>query len=133
MTVRHMKDRCELLWTPTAMPFKYGSAPVLVRNSGDSDFPMLKDMMEGTLRSTLEGGFSSSFRTRTLPLVEQVALELVAVYESRRKGAPAHSICETYDEAFSNPPPLSDRHRKTTYLSLISAGSKRAASGCPNA
>jgi hypothetical protein len=115
VVVQRLGDRVELRWQPALMPFKYTKAPVLVANDGGSDFPMLKKMVNGTLRSTIEGGFSSSFRTRTFPLVEQVASELLSVYEARRKRATTESICETYDQALPYPPPLPDRNREKTY------------------
>ncbi len=50
VTICRWKDRCEALWTPAEMPFRYTDAPILVCNDGRSDFPGLQRLAARTLR-----------------------------------------------------------------------------------
>ncbi|HEY2827879.1 MAG TPA: hypothetical protein VGJ04_09790 [Pirellulales bacterium] len=119
ITVQKWSDRCEAKWTPAKMPFKYADAPILVRHGHASDFPKIELFARQTKRSTLEGGLSSRFRSRTEPLTEKLAAEVISVYETYRATAPRAAIASTYDEALPYSPPKIDRQRKSTYQRRI--------------
>jgi hypothetical protein len=134
ITVRHWKDRCEAQWDPQDMPFRYADAPLLVRNDGASDFPKIRALAKRTRRSTLEGGFSSCFRTRSSPLIEDLAAEVIEVYQRMRKAASALSISKTYVDALPQLPPRPDTDRAGTYRRLLAecGGRVRSAHSCTN-
>jgi hypothetical protein len=108
-------DRCEGKWTPAEMPFKYAKAPNLARNDGPSDFPLIAEFARKAARSTIEGGLSSRLRSRTLPLPQELAREVVSVYERFRTESPPSAFALTYDEALPNTPPSIDQDREKTY------------------
>jgi len=117
--VRGWGDRCEALWTPAEMPFKYKTAPILACNDGRSDFPLIRRFARATARSTIEAGLSSRLRSRATPLPLELARQVVGVYELMRELAPPSAVASTYDEALPNAPPRIDRHRADTYQSHI--------------
>jgi hypothetical protein len=119
VNVKQFGKRFEIAWSPTAMPFKYEAAPLLVANDGRSDVPLMMAMVTKTLRTTLEGGFSSCFRSRALPLNEALADQVVAAYERTRSSAAESDISACYSEALPHPPPLVDRNRSETYQRLV--------------
>jgi hypothetical protein len=84
ITITEWEDRLEARWEPAFMPFRYDTAPILVSNSADSDFPKLETIVLGTARTTVEGGFSICFRSRSTPLDDPTARELVRIYDNRR-------------------------------------------------
>ncbi len=126
--VRNMGTRFEILWSPKSMPFKYRTAPVLVANDGRSDIPLLKDMVSKANRGTLEGAFSSCFRSRAMPLIAPIADQLIEAYETARSGKNA-GLAECYSEALPYPPPIIDMQRETTYQMFV-ARIKPVSSSC---
>ena len=131
--VKKLGNRFEILWSPASMPFKYISAPILVANDGRSDIPLLKDMVSKAHRGTLEGAFSSCFRSRALPLVASIADQLVEAYERARSATNA-GIAECYSEALPYPPPVIDKRRESTYKMQVEKtkpeSSSCVSSGC---
>jgi hypothetical protein len=124
-------ERNELCWTPAEMPFRHGSAPVLIANDETSDFPLLKRALQNGYCSTWEGQFRSNFRSRRQPLPGAIATQIARVYAARRRSAPPSAICSSYDQALPWPPPKIDRARKSTYDRLIDAKPRRSACGRP--
>jgi hypothetical protein len=118
VSVKVWPDRCEARWHPSDMPFKYEAAPVLVCNSEDSDFPLIWKFADDTDRTTVEGGFSSRFRSRVDPLEVKVAAEVVRVYERARRHASRSAIAANYIEALPYPPAKQDHHRLATLQNL---------------
>ncbi len=116
--VRHA-NRCELTWEPIDHPFRYTDAPVLVSNDGTSDFPQLKRMIRNTDRNTWSQRFSSSFRSRRTRLREDVAAELVRVYEGRRAAAEDTELARSYPDAMPYPPNKVDQDRKRSYETFL--------------
>lgn len=112
-------SRSEILWLNPQMPFRYNAAPILVRNDGASQVPLLKEMVSKANRDTLEGAFSSLFRSRALPLIASIADQLVETYEKARSSAPTSGIAGCYSEALPYPPPVIDKSRATTYRELV--------------
>lgn len=116
VTVVHHGDFGEAKWQPVTMPFKYNAAPLLIDNFGYTDFNLLKKYIEGTNRSSWLGKFSSRFRARRTPLEEEVAQEVIKVYDHKVKVASIDSIAATYTDALPYLPPKIDHDREKTYL-----------------
>jgi hypothetical protein len=108
-------DRIEATWIPIKMPFRYDCAPILVRNSGLSDFPRLLESLHTGNRPTLEGQFSSNYRSRATCIDGQIAEEIVRVYDSRRRNVPKSVIASNYVDALPWVPPNPDSDREQTY------------------
>ncbi len=119
--IHKWRDRYEARWE-AEMPFKYTEAPVLARNNHRSDFPKVVKFAARTNRTTLEGGFSSRIRSRTLPLPDELARELVRIYQAKRSQASPAAIASSYVEALPYapcPPKAADRHREASYQERI--------------
>lgn len=97
ITVNVWATHCEATWRPAPMPFRFSDAPLLVANDGRTDFDRIVPYLASINRSTLLGRFASRFRSRATPLPPDLARQIVAVYERRRKKPSA--IAEHYFEA----------------------------------
>ena len=116
----HRHARCsELRWTPAEMPFRYACAPVLIDNSGHSDFPEFARGLRSGRRTSLVGQLASNFRSRRRPLAPQDAAEIIEVYHQRRQDASTLEIAMTYEQALPASPPHCDRDREGTYRKLL--------------
>lgn len=113
--IRHV-GLCEVVWEPAEMPFCYDSAPLLVDEDGDTDFPPLLKILDGIDRTTWPARFSSAFRSRREPLEEPVAKNICRVFDRMRAGARRRhgSIAKNYAEALPYPPNKPDVHREKT-------------------
>lgn len=112
ITINVWATHCEATWRPVPMPFRFSDAPLLVANDGRTDFARIVPFLTATSRSTLQGAFASRFRSRATPLPADLARQIVAVYERRRKKRSA--IAQHYVEAL----PLVtrvDRNRLKTF------------------
>jgi hypothetical protein len=116
--VKH-RHHIEALWAPKLMPFKYECGPLIVSNTGATDFPHIKAAITGGRRTSLEGQFSSNFRSRAMCLNESTARELISVYNRIRETAPPEAIASCYAEALPWAPPKVDRQREQTYSRLL--------------
>jgi hypothetical protein len=110
------------------MPFKYRAAPMLIRNDGRTEFPLLKSLLDQVDRKTWEAKFASKFRSRRHPVRRQVGQEIARVYRSRRRTAPARSLSKVYTDALPFPPPLRDPNRSRTYAALLARAGSRVPS-----
>jgi hypothetical protein len=108
------EDRSEVLWKPSA-PFRFGKAPVLIDNDGNSDFPMLIKTTMSARRGTWLGRFSSKFRSRTACLESPLAEEIIAVFDAAYKAASGEDLATSYVEALPYKPPFIDTEREKTY------------------
>jgi hypothetical protein len=117
--VVHYSDFGEAKWQPAKMPFKYAAAPLLISNNGQSDFPLLKKVIEKTNRPSWETKFSSRFRARRDPLEKDMAQEIVDVFERKVAIASPGSFALTYVDALPYPPPKIDHNREQTYLRYL--------------
>lgn len=118
--VKVWKKNCEARWKPADMPFKYAEAPVLACNDGSSDFPLIKQLARKTHRPTVEGGLSSLFRSRSRPLSEEMAKQVVSIYNRLRKVKPHSAIASKYYDAMPLPYVRKvDPNRKETYRDEI--------------
>jgi hypothetical protein len=87
---RGKRQRLEATWRPIERPFKYETAPLLIANSGLTQFPRMKEFIRNGARKSWVARFSSKFRSRGLPLKQTLALEVVSVYTACTSG-PARS------------------------------------------
>jgi hypothetical protein len=102
-------------WRPHEMPFRFEEGPLLMDRSGETDFPRLRSAVEHARRSTWLGRFSSSFRSRTLPLSPEQAAEVIAVCERARASASATCFASHYFEAIPDMPMDRTRDRRERY------------------
>lgn len=123
---------CEVRWAPAQMPFRYDAAPTLIANDVDhsTDFPGLLLEVNDADRTTWVGKFASKFRSRTSPLDERLARELVEVYAEARLRAKPHELAGDYVDALPFAPPRKDCQRRNTYNALLAqAGGNRVLPG----
>jgi hypothetical protein len=111
--------RMEACWSPAEMPFRYEHAPVLAWNEQPGDFPLIERIASATARTTVEGGFSSRFRSRTEALDAKTGNELVRRYERIRDKAPPKYIACGYEEALPYQPPSLTKNRRVSYMKLL--------------
>ncbi len=116
--VRH-KNVVEATWKPS-MPFCYFFAPLIVNNKGRTDFPKLKRTFSDVDRDTWARRFSSMYRTRREPLAQNVAREVVEVFDAGYVTG-LGILAETYEEALPFAPPTIDRDRQSTYEELLTS------------
>ncbi len=108
---------CEVVWEPAEMPIRYDAAPTLVNNLGESDMPALLAMIRDVRRKSPVAKFASKFRSRRQTLPNQVASELMKVYENHRFDHAA--ISQNYVDALPYNPPKIDKNRESTYRRLL--------------
>lgn len=121
VTVVHHADRIEVQWVPPTMPFRYGTAPLVIDNEGKTDFPLFRKMIQEVDRTTWVARFSSKFRSNRTPLPPDIARQVITTYERYEKEAHPTKVAKTYEQALPVKPPLVDRTRKKTYASLLSS------------
>lgn len=108
----------ELRWGPAEMPFRYKAAPILIDNSGRTDVPKLRDMLQGTDRGTWNARFSSRFRSRRRPLPHPIGLQMCRVFDHRYLAAKEEAVAASYEESMPYEPPRIDQDRAATYTCL---------------
>jgi hypothetical protein len=108
-------EKCEIIWEPYNLPFKYNTAPTIVKNGSQSNFNYIVDLVKDCNRTTDEGKFASAFRSKTSPLDKKVADKLLRDFEKLYKKAKPEDIISNYTETLPWPPPLPDKNRKKTY------------------
>lgn len=109
----------EVRWPFISMPYRYDRAPVFVDNHGNSDFPLLKDFINYTNRTTWEGKFSSRFRSRCKPVSVEIGREILAFCENSSLLNDPQMLASTYDEALPYRPPKIDLNRRQSYEQLL--------------
>jgi hypothetical protein len=114
----------EAKWSPANMPFKYLQAPMLIKNNGESDFPLLRNFIAPANCPTWEGKFTSKFRARKMPLDPDIAEEIIRVYQQIAASGNPDLFASTYIDALPYPPPLVDNSRLQTYNRLLGLLSK---------
>jgi len=70
-------SRIEIKWDPSYRPLPYSSAPILINNEGETDFPEVKPLLADTNRSTWCGAAGSRFRSRTTPVNTQLSDQIM--------------------------------------------------------
>lgn len=128
--IRH-PNVCELKWRPTPKPFRYDSAPLLIDNDGETDFPPLKQVIRSAQRSTWMGKLTSCFRSSRTPLPDIVARSLIVEYERYWENADASDFARIYADTMAIPPRHVDRERRTRYAGLLrKAGANKRSTSC---
>lgn len=117
--VIHHGDFGEAKWQPAKMPFKYNEAPLLINNFGHTDFPLLRQFVEKTNRSSWESKFSSRFRARRDSLDKEMAQEIIDVFEQKVAVASSNSFASIYVDALPYLPSKIDYNRSQTYLHYL--------------
>src|SRR5262249_23770933 len=128
--VQAWSNRCEALWDPISMPFKYEDAPLLASNDDGTDFPSLSRLFTSTQRTTVEGGFASLFRSRIRPLNLLLSQEVIRIYDQKRAQAGNVAIAATYEEALPYEPPVVDRRRRDSYEGRLTELRREKSGGC---
>jgi hypothetical protein len=125
------RDRSEVLWPRSRMPFRYSDAPVLIDNSGFTHFRLLKRLLVNGSRDSWVGQFASNFRSSKQQLSGTEARELIRVYGRLRKSV--RLFASNYVEVLPvKRDPVSSADRVRTYESkLEEAGSERISSSAP--
>jgi hypothetical protein len=116
------QDRIEATWSPRKMPFRYLAAPILAKNGAKSDFSWLESVIESVRRPTRESQFSSKFRSCAACVPEELANELINIYDRRRRKAEKGGegeIARSYADALPWSPPLIDDQRKQTRAEFL--------------
>ncbi|MGH8122100.1 MAG: hypothetical protein ACREPT_04955, partial [Rudaea sp.] len=70
-------DGIEARWEKSFRPFRFKEAPLFVDNFGSSDFPGIRSALDRTLRSTWCEKAASRFRSRTRPIDEPLAADVI--------------------------------------------------------
>jgi len=74
------EDRVEVRWN-ARMPFKYAAAPLLIDAAGNTACPKLKSFISESRSTLWRHKLSSKCRSKANPLPDDVAAELVAVFD----------------------------------------------------
>lgn len=130
--VKH-DEVCELEWEPTAPPFRFDHAPLIIDQDGNTDFPALKHLIRVVDRTTWPARFSSKFRSSRTPLRSDIADEMCRVYQQLRTEAHPECFAASYEHALPYPPNIIDPDRQGTYQRLIKmkkAGGHQKKSRC---
>jgi hypothetical protein len=109
---------CEAHWE-WKMPFRFERAPIFVSNSGKTDFPLLRQMLEQANRPTRMSKFASKFRGRTSDVPPHIAHEIITQYDRLVDSAAPEDFANSYEQAMEVSPPNVDRDRKRTYHRLL--------------
>ena len=130
VSVIEHQARAEVKWTPGKMPFRYDEAPVLIDNTGNTDFPALSAMLKGVRCSSPVACFSSKFRSRRTMLPDEVAQELVTRWAQFEEEADDAMIATNYADALPYMPPCPDQDRKATYARMLSEANREKQRKC---
>lgn len=103
---------CEVLWKNIRLPFCFGSAPIVINNSGYTDFPKIKEMISVINRNTWMGRVASAFRSRKKELSDDVAEELLNNYF---KFVDLLPVSNDYLRILPYRPGCVDKERRKTY------------------
>lgn len=124
--------RCrEATWVPGEMPLRYSAGILLIDNSGETELPAIKEMLQRVQRSSWTARFSSAFRSRSRPLPEDAAAELVRAWD-RRVRLGARNRCRRYWDALPYLPNKPDTDRAATYGAYLARAQGRGAEPAPS-
>ena len=86
--IKQHKGRLEARWDRHVLPFRYSSAPVLVRPGSEETnrtaFTKIEELISRIDRKTWPGKFSSRFRSRCRILEHKAAAQLLKIYSSHK-------------------------------------------------
>jgi hypothetical protein len=106
----------EATWEPHA-PLRYDHAPIITNNSGYTDLLLLLSMADHVERGTPVGRFASKFRSRTDAIADNVAAEVLRVYDRSR--TIKQNIADSYLGAMPYDPPMVTIDRRRAYERLL--------------
>ena len=112
-------DFVEAKWATGNMPFLYSQAPTLIKNDGESDFPLLRQFIAPANCPSWVAKFFCKFRARKMPLDMVIAEEIIQVYDQKVASSHPDLFASTYVDALPYPPPLVDSNRQQTYHRLL--------------
>lgn len=110
--VRQANRSSELRWNSKELPLRFDDAPFLVHNGDLKPATAITRLVADANRGSWAARFSSKFRSRNRPVPEDVAEEIVAMWDAV-SGMPRARF---YDEALPARPASPDRDRLRTYL-----------------
>ena len=116
--VDHGKRR-EATWLPAKMPLRFPEGVLLIDNDGNTDVPALKAMLAQGQRNTWVGRFSSAFRSRTKPLPQRAAAQIVEAWRCRCDAGGRAARATKYWQALPYMPPRPDTDRAATRARLL--------------
>ena len=119
----------EVKWKPISMPFRYLTAPLLIDNKGNTDFPFIENIISNVERKTSMGKFASKFRSRATPLSPEESDALIHIYGGILK-CKRIGLANTYIDALPYPPPVIDKNRRKTYKSFLKSLGGASPSQC---
>ena len=103
----------EATWQPFNMPLAYDSAPLLIDNDGNSDAPLIKQIINEARRKTPVARFASKFRARCRPLCSDIGRQVIASYQTCvQRGA---TVARCYVDSLPFRPTCIDQDREGTY------------------
>jgi hypothetical protein len=117
-TISH-QNFVEAKWSPENRPFKYNRAPLLINNSGECDFPLLRHTIISANCPSWEAKFASKFRSRRTPLDMDLAGEIIQVFNQQVVSSNPDTYATTYIDALPYSPPKIDFNRRQTYFNLL--------------
>jgi hypothetical protein len=115
----------EAKWSPIHMPFKYECAPLLINNQDESGFPLLSHVFSSVRRPSPVARFASKFRSRRESLSQEVAQEIIQIFDHQAIASEPDAFAKTYVDALPYHPPKIDEDREQSYQALLSQPYKR--------
>jgi hypothetical protein len=88
----------EVTWNSKYRPLPFEKAPLLINNLGQTRFPAVLSLLQGTQRSTFCGAAGSRFRSRTQPIGGKLSEELIGWFS--KPGLPKAKL---YIDAIETP------------------------------
>lgn len=119
VSVENHGDFAEVKWQSTEMPFRFDAAPLLIDNDGETDFPEIMGLIENVDRTTWSTCFSSKFRSRRIPLPEEMGEQIIRQYSAIIRKVSSKSRATSYIDALPYPPNKVNVHRRKTYNGLL--------------
>jgi hypothetical protein len=117
--VRELADCRDAFWSPAEMPLRYGAAPLLIDNVGQSDIPGLAEQLDGVRRGSWTARFASAFRSRKAPLPGELGRAIVEAWDRIAHDPDARA--PAYWHALPRRHFPVDADRESTYRRLRSA------------
>lgn len=111
--------RREATWSPAEMPLCFAEGVLLIDNEGNTDVPELKAMLAHGQRHSWVARFSSAFRSRTKPLPQRAAAQIVEAWRRRCDAGGRGARAAKYWEALPYMPPRPDTDRAATRARLL--------------
>ncbi len=90
-----------LRWDSTYRPIPYATAPILIDNRGSTEFPAILDLLSNTNRATYCGKAASRLRSRTKPIPQELAKQIIARFHQPNLPQISHYL-EAVDVTDSN-------------------------------